>query len=71
MQVASEAETSAMATVFLTAGSRLGEACRDAIKYVKSQGHFSPICQVATHLFTEAKVIGGHDEVSIEGTHHS
>ena len=61
MQAASDLEQSGMMTVFIGANSELGFGCRAAAEWARqNQGIAAPVCQVANHLCSTAKVVGGH-----------
>ena len=64
MEYASEMEPSGMITVFHGADHKLGLACSAARKYAEDErGITNPVCQMANHLYSGAKVIAGHQEV--------
>lgn len=62
MQAASEMADSGLMTVFIGADQKLGLGCEVAREW-SSRHHDvrDPVCQVANHLYTNAKVIGGHE----------
>lgn len=65
MQAASDAQPSAMMTVFLTHKSKLNYAMLAGREYCKQRLNIEhPVCSVANYLYSDAKVVGGHKEVS-------
>ena len=65
MQKATEEVGSGMMTVFLGADNKLNFAMLTARQYCSSRlGIEDPVCQVANYLYTECKVVAGHNEVN-------
>ncbi len=65
MQYCSDLTPGGMMAVFFGAKAKLGLACEAARKWAADRrGVAHPICQVANHLYTGAKVIAGHNQVS-------
>lgn len=62
MQAASELTPSGMMTVFLLADSRPNYICHVAREWCTRKGIEKPVCNVASYLFANCKVIGGHQE---------
>ena len=62
MEAASEAVPSGLMSVALTAASSLKAALEAAREYARSTGVSDPYCGVSTHLSTQIKVVGGHEE---------
>ena len=62
MQAASDLCNSGMMTVFMGADSELGFGCQVATEWCKRHHDIEdPVCQVANHLYSGAKVVGGHE----------
>ena len=65
MQYCSEAAPSGMMSVFYGAGADLAKAAEVARKWIhEKHGVEDPVCNVANFLYSGAKVIAGHKEVS-------
>ena len=65
MEYASEMAPSGMMTVFFGADHKIGLACEAARKWVEENHNIGkPVCQIANFLYSGAKVIAGHNEVS-------
>ncbi|XP_047406892.1 malonyl-CoA-acyl carrier protein transacylase, mitochondrial [Sciurus carolinensis] len=62
MQEASEAVPSGMLSVLGQPQSKFTAACLEAQKHCKSLGIESPVCEVASYLFPDGRVISGHLE---------
>ncbi|XP_064417709.1 malonyl-CoA-acyl carrier protein transacylase, mitochondrial [Latimeria chalumnae] len=60
MQAASEAIPSGMLTVIGSPQSRYNYACLQAREHCSSLGIQNPVCQVASYLFPDGRVIAGH-----------
>merc|ERR1712008_410823 len=60
MQQASDLAPTGMMTIFFPASADVGLACEAARKWVKEKYNiYDPICHVANHLYTGAKVLAG------------
>jgi len=63
MQAASEITESGMMTVFVGADNQLGFGCQVAVEWCKKHHDIEqPVCMVANHLYSGAKVVAGHVE---------
>ena len=52
-----------MMTIFFPTSANVGLACEAARKWVKEKYNiYDPVCHVANHLYTGAKVLAGHNE---------
>ena len=52
-----------MMTIFFPASANIGLACEASRKWVKEKYNiYDPVCHVANHLYTGAKVLAGHNE---------
>lgn len=69
MQEASEAVPSGMLSVLGQPQSKFNFACLEARKHCTSLGIESPVCEVASYLFPDCRVISGHLEVGVDGNH--
>lgn len=69
MQEASEAVPSGMLSVLGQRQSNFTFACMEAQEHCKSLGIENPVCQVSNYLFPDCRVISGHLEVSVDGSH--
>lgn len=69
MQEASEAVPSGMLSVLGLRQSNFSFACMEAREHCKSLGIENPVCQVSNYLFPDCRVISGHLEVSVDGSH--
>lgn len=69
MQEASEAVPSGMLSVLGQRQSNFSFACLEAQEHCKSLGIENPVCQVSNYLFPDCRVISGHIEVSVDGSH--
>ena len=66
MQNASDITPSGMLSVTLKANHKLKYGCELARQFCEEQLQIeNPVCVVASHTYTEAKVIAGHEAVSI------
>jgi len=62
MQAASDLCNSGMMTVFVGADNDLGFGCNVAKEWCRRHHDIEdPVCQIANHLYTGAKVVGGHE----------
>ena len=65
MQRSSELAASGMVTVLLNANHKIKYGCKLARDYCQQELSIeNPVCTIASHLYTEAKVIAGHEAVS-------
>ncbi|KAL1284407.1 Malonyl-CoA-acyl carrier protein transacylase [Trichinella pseudospiralis] len=62
MQQACDDASSGLMTVYLTPNSKLDLALQAACLWLRKQGFENPICQVASSLYGQCKVVGGHKE---------
>ncbi|KAJ1165471.1 hypothetical protein NDU88_005899 [Pleurodeles waltl] len=60
MEEASQAVASGMLSVVGSAQTRYNFACLEAREHCKSLGIESPVCEVASYLFPDGRVIAGH-----------
>lgn len=65
MQLASEMEKGAMATIFYGPDTELGEACKAAETYAKESCVGLAYCGVANYLFPHCKIVAGNEVVSV------
>lgn len=68
MQEASDAVPSGMLSVLGQHQSKFALACADAREHCQSLGIKDPVCEVASYLFPDCRVIAGHLEVGMSGT---
>lgn len=62
MQLASENNPGAMATVMYGPDSNLAGACKKAVEWCLDRGIESPDCRIANYLYPHCKVIAGSEE---------
>ncbi|KAL1231049.1 Malonyl-CoA-acyl carrier protein transacylase [Trichinella spiralis] len=62
MQQACNDASSGLMTVYLKPNSKLDLALQAACLWLRKQGFENPICQVASSLYGQCKVVGGHKE---------
>lgn len=62
MQLASETNPGAMATVMYGPDSNLGDACKKAIEWCLDRGVENPDCRIANYLYPHSKVVAGSIE---------
>lgn len=67
MQEASEAVPSGMLSVLGQPQSKFTFACLEAREHCKTLGIENPVCEVASYLFPDCRVISGHLEVGVDG----
>lgn len=66
MQKASDEQPSGLMTIFLSHESKLNQAMKTARLYCKQRLAINnPVCDIANYLYSDAKVIGGHQEVGL------
>ncbi|XP_066584138.1 probable malonyl-CoA-acyl carrier protein transacylase, mitochondrial [Prorops nasuta] len=62
MQVASNQAAQGMLSLYCRPDAQLSFALKQAKEWAMNNGIERPVCQVAIYLYTQSKVIGGHDE---------
>ncbi|XP_029809971.1 malonyl-CoA-acyl carrier protein transacylase, mitochondrial, partial [Suricata suricatta] len=67
MQEASEAVPSGMLSVLGQPQSKFASACLEAREHCRTLGVEDPVCEVASYLFPDCRVISGHLQVGVEG----
>lgn len=67
MQEASEAVPSGMLSVLGQPQSKFASACLEAREHCRTLGIENPVCEVASYLFPDCRVISGHLQVGVDG----
>lgn len=65
MQQASDVVPSGMLHVIGRASTRFKMMCREAADSCLINGQTNAMCMIASHVYPEAKVVAGNEEVSV------